>query len=97
MESVVNAPVSLQSVDLNRLGPQEKALLSALVDCHGRVVGRRELARRAGLHYLNERRCDSLLVAIRRSLGPNSIQTVRSRGWMISADYVDQARNILTG
>ena len=76
----------------SQLGTQERALLAALVDCHGRVVGRRELSRLAGLHDLNERRCDSLLVAIRRVLGPNSVRTVRSRGWMLAPEYIEQAR-----
>lgn len=82
--------------DPTRLGPQEQALLSALVECHGRVVGRRELSRRAGLSDLNERRCDSLLVTIRRNLGPDSVRTVRSRGWMLSPEHLDQARLLLS-
>jgi DNA-binding response OmpR family regulator len=77
------------------LGTQERALLAALVDCQGRVAGRRELSRLAGMHDLNERRCDSLLVAVRRVLGPNSVRTVRSRGWMLSPEYLEQARLIV--
>ena len=74
-----------------RLGEQEQSVLSVLLANRGRVISRRELARRAGLADLSERRCDSLLVAIRRALGPNSVVTVRSRGWMLSDDVVDAA------
>ena len=63
----------------------------------GRVISRRELARRAGLADLSERRCDSLLVAIRRALGPNSVVTVRSRGWMLSDEAIDAASALASG
>jgi DNA-binding winged helix-turn-helix (wHTH) protein len=74
-----------------RLGEQEQSVLSVLLANRGRVISRRELARRAGLANLSERRCDSLLVAIRRALGPSSVVTVRSRGWMLSDDAIDAA------
>jgi DNA-binding winged helix-turn-helix (wHTH) protein len=77
-----------------RLGEQEQSVLSVLLANRGRVISRRELARRAGLANLSERRCDSLLVAIRRALGPNSVVTVRSRGWMLSDDVVDAASTL---
>jgi len=50
-----------------------------------RLVSRRELARRVGIADLSERRCDSLLVGVRRVLGADAIRTVRSRGWMLDA------------
>jgi DNA-binding response OmpR family regulator len=71
-----------------RLGEQEQSVLSVLLANRGRVISRRELARRAGLADLSERRCDSLLVSIRRALGPNSVVTVRSRGWMLSDEAI---------
>jgi DNA-binding winged helix-turn-helix (wHTH) protein len=74
-----------------RLGEQEQSVLNVLVASRGRVISRRELARRAGLAELSERRCDSLLVAIRRALGPNALVTVRSRGWMLSDEAIDAA------
>ena len=74
-----------------RLGEQEQSVLNVLLDNRGRVISRRELARRAGLANLSERRCDSLLVAIRRALGPQAVVTVRSRGWMLSNDAIDAA------
>ena len=66
-------------------------MLNVLLANRGRVISRRELARRAGLADLSERRCDSLLVAVRRALGPKSVVTVRSRGWMLSDDALDAA------
>jgi DNA-binding winged helix-turn-helix (wHTH) protein len=74
-----------------RLGEQEQSVLSVLLVNRGRVISRRELARRAGLANLSERRCDSLLVAIRRALGPESVVTVRSRGWMLHDEAIDAA------
>ncbi len=70
-------------------------MLAVLVANRRRVVGRRELARAAGLAELSERRCDSVLVGVRRLLGPDSIVTVRSRGWMIAESAVDLAEELL--
>ncbi|MEO7371877.1 MAG: helix-turn-helix domain-containing protein, partial [Ilumatobacteraceae bacterium] len=78
-----------------RLGEQERSVLSVLLANTGRVVSRRELARRAGLADLSERRCDSLLVAIRGALGPQSVVTVRSRGWMLSGEAIDAASTLV--
>lgn len=74
-----------------RLGEQEQSVLNVLLANRSRVISRRELARRAGLANLSERRCDSLLVSIRRALGSNSVITVRSRGWMLSEDAIEDA------
>ena len=77
-----------------RLGEQEQTVLNVLLINRGRVISRRELARRAGLANLSERRCDSLLVAIRRALGPDSVVTVRSRGWMLTDDGIAAAASL---
>ncbi len=77
------------------LPPQETAVLRALITCSGRVVSRRELSRLAGIAELNERRCDSLLVSIRKVLGPDSIHTVRGRGWMLNDAVFAQATSLL--
>jgi len=51
----------------------------------GRVLSRQELARRAGMAELSVRRCDSLIVGIRRGVGADRVRTVRRRGWMLVA------------
>ncbi len=60
-------------------------MFEALAASSGRVLSRAEIARRAGLTDLNDRRCDSLIVGIRRTLGPDCVRTVRRRGWMLVA------------
>jgi len=76
-------------------GRQERAVLEVLYANRTRVIGRRELSRLAGLAELNQRRCDSVLVGVRRMLGADSIVTVRSRGWILAASAVPAAEAIL--
>jgi DNA-binding response OmpR family regulator len=73
------------------LGPQDRAVLDVLLEARGRVVSRHELARRAGLTDRSARRCDAILVQLRRTLGADSIRTVRSRGWMLTDEGVARA------
>ncbi len=63
------------------LSSHEAAVLGVLAATSHRVVGRGELQRRAGLAHLTPRRCDALLVGLRRACGPGVIVTVRGRGW----------------
>jgi DNA-binding response OmpR family regulator len=68
---------------LEHLTSQERAVYLVLARRPGRVVSRTEIARAAGLDDLSERRCDSLLVGVRRAVGVDAIRTVRRRGWML--------------
>jgi DNA-binding response OmpR family regulator len=70
-------------------------VLRVLVEAAGRVTSRAELARRAGLTEQSERRCDAILVVLRRALGADSIRTVRSRGWMLELSHLDAAKALL--
>ncbi|MGA1035677.1 MAG: helix-turn-helix domain-containing protein, partial [Ilumatobacteraceae bacterium] len=67
------------------LSPQELAVYRALLERQGRVVSRSELARSAAIADLSDRRCDSLIVGVRRAVGAERIVTVRRRGWMLVA------------
>jgi DNA-binding response OmpR family regulator len=67
------------------LTAQERAVFEVLAANSGRVLSRQELARRAGLAELSPRRCDSLIVGIRRGVGADRVRTVRRRGWMLVA------------
>jgi DNA-binding winged helix-turn-helix (wHTH) protein len=78
-----------------RLGPNELAVLQVFLDSHHRVVSRAEINRRAGLAGMSERRCDSILVSLRRVLGAESIRTVRGRGWMLEIAAVEHAHRLV--
>lgn len=77
---------------LSELTPQEQLVYQVLRDHQGRVIGRRELARRAGLSDLGVRRCDAIIVGIRRVVGAERVVTVRRRGWMLTADDAYEKR-----
>lgn len=68
------------------LSEHERAVYQVLATEAGRVLGRGEIARRAGIANLSTRRCDSLIVGIRRVVGAQRVVTVRRRGWMLLAD-----------
>ena len=83
------APASvLDAPPLALLTAQEQAVYHVLASNAGRVLSRSEIARRAGISALSERRCDSLIVGIRRRIGADRIVTVRRRGWMLVSSAV---------
>jgi DNA-binding response OmpR family regulator len=71
---------------LEALTPQERAVYLVLASEPNRVHTRHEIARAAGISDLNQRRCDSLIVGIRRVLGSDRLITVRRRGYLLLSD-----------
>jgi DNA-binding response OmpR family regulator len=79
------APASVHGASpLALLTDQERAVYDVLAQHAGKVISRSTIALEAGIGDLNVRRCDSLIVGIRRSLGADRIVTVRRRGWMMA-------------
>jgi len=70
---------------MKTLGTAEAAVLAVLREADGRVLSRREIARRAGLRDASPRRADAIVVQLRRSLGDGAIRTVRRRGWALDS------------
>ena len=66
------------------LAPAEVTILRLLLENGDKVVGRESLSRLAGLDAESAHRVDACLVAIRKVLGPDSVVTIRRRGWMLS-------------
>jgi len=72
------------------LGAKELSLLLVLVEARGRVVSRSELRQRVALG--SDRRCDDLLVNVRRALGPEAVRNVRRRGWRLDVSALTPDR-----
>ena len=82
------AGVGLRPLPLSR---QAVLVLAALTERRGRVVTRQQLARRAELTHLSDRRCDQLLLDVRRALGPSVVRNVRGRGWILAVEHAQVA------
>ena len=78
-----------------QLGPRERAVLAVLVESRGRVIDREQLRHGAGLDDLHPRRCDSVIVDLRRRLGPDALVTVRRRGWRLSPEAMAVALSLV--
>ncbi len=82
---------------LASLSSVDRRILYALLQQEGRITSRDTLMRLAAVESLTNRRVDVSIVALRRILGPNSITTVRQRGWMLTDIGVSAAQNLLAG
>ena len=76
----------MESADVLPLSTTDRAVLEVLVGAPGKVLGRGSILRLAGLDNLHIRRCDSAIVNLRKTLGPDAIVTVRRRGWMLTPE-----------
>jgi DNA-binding winged helix-turn-helix (wHTH) protein len=87
-DSHVQTPGVLSETDLS--------ILRVLAGSKGRVVSRESILRLAGLDNVSTRRADASLVVLRKVLGPDSVVTVRRRGWMLSEDAHKAAVELLS-
>jgi DNA-binding response OmpR family regulator len=88
--------VSMDSPSDNiSLSPTEMKVLRVLWESQGKVLGRETLMRKAGLDVSSARRVDSSMVVLRRVLGPDSLRTVRQRGWMLTEEGYLAAQRFL--
>jgi DNA-binding response OmpR family regulator len=79
--------VSMDSPSDNlSLSPTEMKVLRVLWESQGKMLSRETLMRKAGLDLSSARRVDSSMVVLRRVLGPDSLRTVRQRGWMLTEE-----------
>ena len=76
------------------LSVTETAILGVLARSRGRVLGRVSIMRLADIDHCAVRRCDTAIVSLRRVLGANAIMTVRRRGWMLTDEGFDRAREL---
>ena len=82
---------------LNSLSAVDRRILDALLQQEGRVASRDTLMRLAAVESLTNRRVDVSIVVLRKLLGPESILTVRQRGWMLTDAGRTAAHNLLSG
>lgn len=76
------------------LSDKDRAVLRVLVERAGKVTDRVSLNKLAGLTG-TPRRCETILVTLRRALGDDAIVTVRRRGWMLTEAALPRARGLL--
>jgi DNA-binding response OmpR family regulator len=77
------------------LSETDLSILRVLSASKGRIVSRESILRLAGLHNVSARRADASLVVLRKVLGPESVITVRRRGWMLSEEAHNAAAELL--
>ncbi len=78
----MSSPAPVPSPCLSALSEVDLAVLRVLVHRAGRITSREDLNKLAGLSG-SQRRCEAVLVNLRRALGEGAIVTIRRRGWML--------------
>jgi len=77
------------------LSPTNIKVLRVLWESQGKVSSRETLMRKATLDASSARRVDSSMVVLRRVLGPDSLRTVRQRGWILTEEGFQAAARFL--
>jgi len=78
----MSSPAPVPYSSLSALSEADLAVLRVLVHRAGRITSREDLNKLAGLSG-SQRRCEAVLVNLRRALGDGAIVTIRRRGWML--------------
>ena len=78
----MGSPAPVPSPSPRALSEVDLAVLRVLVHRAGRITSREDLNKLAGLSG-SQRRCEAVLVNLRRALGDGAIVTIRRRGWML--------------
>jgi DNA-binding winged helix-turn-helix (wHTH) protein len=78
----MSSAASVPSFSPGALSETDLAVLRVLVDRSGKITSRDDLNKLAGLNG-SQRRCEAVLVNLRKALGDGAIVTIRRRGWML--------------
>jgi DNA-binding winged helix-turn-helix (wHTH) protein len=78
----MSSAASVPSFSDGALSETDLAVLRVLVDRSGKITSRDDLNKLAGLSG-SQRRCEAVLVNLRKALGDGAIVTIRRRGWML--------------
>ena len=78
----MSSAASVPSSTPGALSETDLAVLRVLVDRSGKITSRDDLNKLAGLSG-SQRRCEAVLVNLRKALGDGAIVTIRRRGWML--------------
>jgi DNA-binding winged helix-turn-helix (wHTH) protein len=90
----MNSDASVPSSSPNGLSEIDLAVLRVLVDRSGKITSRDDLNKLAGLNG-SQRRCEAVLVNLRKALGDGAIVTIRRRGWMLDNSAASRAAALM--
>jgi len=78
----MSSAASVPFPSLSALSETDLAVLRVLIDRTGKITSREDLNKLSGLSG-SQRRCEAVLVNLRKTLGEGAIVTIRRRGWML--------------
>lgn len=85
---------SVPSASPNGLSEIDLAVLRVLIARSGKITSRDDLNKLAGLNG-SQRRCEAVLVNLRKALGDGAIVTIRRRGWMLDSSVASRAAALM--
>ena len=92
--STMSSAASVPSFSPGALSETDLAVLRVLVDRSGKITSRDDLNKLAGLSG-SQRRCEAVLVNLRKTLGDGAIVTIRRRGWMLDNSVAAMAMALI--